>query len=135
MPRKISRKGLKRKAWKAFSDYIRLRDSLATTRSKDFCKCVTCGKTVPYPNIQAGHAIGGRNNSILFDEELVNGQCKGCNGYRGGRYGEYSVWFIKKYGMELWEEKVTLSKQVMKNLDLEAIYKEYKEKIKVLTGV
>lgn len=124
----------KKKAWKAFSDYIRARDSLLTTKSLKRCKCVTCGKEVDYSGIQAGHAIGGRYNSILFDEELVHGQCNGCNGYGNGKYAEYSVWFIRNYGTEKWEEKVALSKQLIqyKSSDYIRIEQEYRDKLDLL---
>jgi len=76
----MKKKGLtyyKKRAWKMFSTYIRTRDSLKTTGSTDKCVCITCNKRKEFRRIQAGHAIGGRNNSILFDEELVNGNAMG----------------------------------------------------------
>lgn len=121
-------KGTKAKAWRIFSLYIRTRDCIATTKFPDQGKCVTCGKFFPIQELQAGHAIGGRNNSILFDEQLVNAQCRGCNGYGNGRYADYSLWFIKKYGQEKWEEKVQLSHQLAVDLDFDAIYTKYKSK-------
>lgn len=130
MPRKKNLSYYKDKAWKMFSKYIRTRDCLATTKFPDQGKCVTCGKFFPFSELQAGHAIGGRNNSILFDKELVNAQCKFCNGYGNGRYAEYSVWFIEKYGLEKWEEKVKLSREIVqyKQQDYEEMYEKYKKK-------
>jgi hypothetical protein len=124
----------KRKAWSSFSRYIRTRDSLLTTKSLERCKCVTCSKEVPFAKIQAGHAIGGRNNSILFDEELVHGQCQFCNGYGGGKYAQYSLWFIKNYGLDRWKEKVRLSKQVKRysKQDYIDVYEEYTDKLNEL---
>ncbi len=126
----------KNKAWKAFSIYIRTRDCLATTKTAENGKCVTCNRVFPFEELQAGHAIGGRNNAILFDEELVNAQCRGCNSYGNGRYAEYSVWFINRYGIEKWEEKVRLSRSVVKyNIPYYiAKEEEYKNKIKLLTS-
>ena len=103
--------GPKKKAWKAFSDYIRMRDCLKTTGTKDFCVCVTCGKRVPYSKIQAGHAIGGRGNSILLHPDLVHGQCDGDNMNGERHYAAYSVYMIKTYGMDKWQEFIILSKQ------------------------
>lgn len=104
-------KGAKLKAWKVFSDYIRLRDCLKTTGLPDWCICVTCGKMTPYSRIQAGHAIGGRGNSILLHPDIVHGQCAGCNMNGEKHYAAYSVYMIKTYGMEKWEEFIALSKQ------------------------
>ncbi len=124
----------KRKAWEAFSQYIRTRDCWKTTKTLNNCKCITCSHIVSFDHIQAGHAIGGRNNSILFDEELVNGQCDVCNGYKNGRYAEYSLWFIENYGLEKWEEKVLLSKQIKqyRESDYIRIYEEYTDKLNEL---
>jgi len=138
-------KKAKNKAWRAFSKYIRTRDCLATTGETSQCRCVTCQKVVPYEEIQAGHAIGGSMMSIKFDEELVNGQCKSCNmgggygrrkmGYNSGRYADYSVWFINKYGKDKWEQKVLLSHESRKysTPELEDIAQKYKEKYNSLS--
>lgn len=133
----MHKKGLsyyKRKAWDMFSKYIRTRDCLATTKTVETGRCVTCGREYSFSELQAGHAIGGRNNSILFDEKLVNAQCRGCNSYGNGKYAEYSVWFINKYGLEEWEEKVRLSHTTVKYtiLDYQEIYEKYKTKLKEL---
>ena len=93
---------------------------------------MTCDKYFPFEELQAGHAISGRNNSILFDEQLVNAQCRGCNGYGNGKYAEYSIWFIKEYGLKKWEEKVRLSRQVKVDLDFDEIYSKYKKKVEKL---
>ena len=90
-------------AWKWFSLYIRLRDCLATTGSDIQCRCVTCGKIVPYSKVQAGHAIGGRHNAVLFDEDIVYGQCKDCNEVGGGEYQSFKIFLVNKHG-EAWYE-------------------------------
>ena len=128
-------KKAKDRAWKAFSDYIRLRDCLQTTRSPNYCQCITCGKIHPYDYIQAGHFVEGRGNAVLFDEDIVNGQCKGCNHkhnyqakvvYRRvmvSRFGEEEV---KEMENLLWE-----TKQYTKP-DLDALTDYYKQKRKEL---
>jgi hypothetical protein len=69
---------VKKKCWKEFSAYIRLRDCLETTGKTTEGLCYTCGRV--YPNgkvggLQAGHFIPGRHNSILFDFDMVKSQC------------------------------------------------------------
>jgi hypothetical protein len=135
----------KDKAWKAFSLYIRTRDSLATTGTTEYCVCITCevrGDAVPKPfsSIQAGHAVGGRRNAVLFHEEIVNGQCNYCNGQsRGclaGDYGNYAIALIKRYGIEHTEELQRL-KYAYKDYsykDLLDIEHGYKEKVSTLIG-
>ncbi len=85
-------------AWKSFATYIRTRDSLKTTGTTEQCVCITCGKIVDYKSIQAGHFVGGRGSAVLFDEELVNGQCMRCNIMLKGNYDSYNLVMLEKYG-------------------------------------
>ena len=72
------RKGVrhwKRKAWDEFSRYVRLRDAIKTTQTKEWAVCCSCGKTYPAFGTgcgQAGHFVPGRGNAILFDEDCAN---------------------------------------------------------------
>jgi len=134
MAKKSPYKKAKEKAWTSFSKYIRTRDCIATTKTLDEGVCVTCGRKFDIKKTHAGHAIDSRCMSILFDEHLVNLQCIGCNIYGNGKYAEYSVWFINKYGLEEWEEKVAL-KHTMKKykvFELEEIEQKYKDKLEKL---
>lgn len=124
----------KKRAWKSFSTYIRTRDSLATTGTRDSCRCITCEKVVPYKNIQAGHFIGGRGGSVLFDERVVNGQCVRCNIMLKGNYDSYNFVMLKKYGgdevVRMLERKWHVVQY--KTSDYKDIEEEYKEKLKKL---
>jgi hypothetical protein len=116
---KVGKEQAKTRAWKAFSRYIRQRDEAKG--------CVTCHKMYPWKELEAGHAIQGRGNSILFDEELVNGQCVRCNRFMGGMYPQYSLVMIKRHGVEWWEQKLILKTQpktysIQDYLDLEQKY-------------
>jgi hypothetical protein len=139
--RRKSYSTLKQEAWVAFSKYIRIRDSLATTGTTDRCVCITCGKTVPSfrtadggNSLQAGHAIDKRTNNILFDEDIVNGQCSLCNSTYGGngRYAEYASVIIGRHGKEWWDEKVRTArlpaKMPWRAPDLIAIKEKYELK-------
>ena len=109
---KIKRKGssAKQTAWKNFSDYIRLRDCLKTTGSAEYCKCVTCGEIVPYEKIQSGHAISGRTNGILFDEDIVRGQCVKCNRGGGGETQAFKRVLVEEHGEAWYQMKVQARK-------------------------
>ena len=140
--RKRSMKSTKKAAWEAFSKYIRLRDSIATTGTVDQCVCITCKETVPtkyyagFNTIQAGHAIAGRSYNILFDEELVYGQCQACNCIHGGRLSEYAIIMIDKFGKEWFEEKCFIARKPATKKwtinDLDEIKKIYKKKYEEL---
>lgn len=70
-----NKKTPKKKAWDAFSRYIRTRDCLKSTGDRNRGACVTCGRVFDFKKLQAGHFIPGRVNSILFDEQCVHAQC------------------------------------------------------------
>ena len=135
-------KSAKKGAWDAFSKYIRLRDSLATTNSTDQCVCITCKDIVPTKKIdgfnclQAGHAIPGRAKNILFDEDLVYGQCQACNCIHGGRISEFAVIMIDKFGKEWFEEKLFIARKPAATrwsiMDLDEIKQKYKQKYQEL---
>lgn len=129
-PKKLSVSKLKKKAWDAFSLYIR-------TKYADWAgnvECYTCGKKFTIKTTQAGHGIAGRNNSVLFEESLVRPQCVGCNFFGGGKYGIFMDKLIKEYGAEMFGrlvQKSTLTVQ-RKAQDYIEIHKIYTEKLKAL---
>ena len=84
---------LKKKADKAFSLYIRLRDS------KDgLSECITCGVQKPVKEMQAGHFVSRRVNKLRFDDLNVNAQCYSCNVMRYGEQFQYAKALDEKYG-------------------------------------
>lgn len=114
---KSRRAKAKQAAWKAFSEYIRLRDK----------RCVTC------PNgsaQQAGHFIDGRHNAVLFSEEGVHGQCYHCNvGLKGNKL-EYWLFMERTYGRKVIDQLMRESKVTVqyKIYDFEEIEQRYKAK-------
>jgi len=107
--RKSEKKRLKDKVWKVFSLYIRTKFA-----KNGIVACYTCDKQMPIHLSQAGHAIGGRTNSVLFDEEIVRPQCRRCNIFLGGNYPVFVTKLIKENGLEWWEKKLRDSKKVKK---------------------
>ena len=95
----------KNKLWKAFAEWIRLRDS----NEEGFGQCISCNKPIPYPNgtgsWHCGHyySRGGSNNALYFDERNCNGQCVGCNSFNEGNKQGYARGLIKKYGPDILE--------------------------------
>lgn len=97
----------KKKAWEAFSKYVRLRDAIKTTGTLTTLACVTCNKRYPAFGVgcaQAGHFIPGRGNSVLIDEDFVHGQCYNCNVNLKGNWIEYEKAMIKLWGKKKVEE-------------------------------
>ena len=97
--------GSKKKLWKAFSEFIRLRDS-----EDGVGICISCGRFVAYPNKSgkwhAGHFYPRSTtySYLYFDEKNVNGQCMHCNSYLEGNKQGYEEGLIKKYGDGILEE-------------------------------
>ena len=104
--RKKSVSSLKKKAWSAFSLYIRTK--YADWRG--YVSCVTCGVTKPIKEMQSGHFIGGRGNSILFEETNVHPQDYICNIRKHGNQLAYYRFMVKKYGEKEVKRLERLSK-------------------------
>jgi len=114
---------LKAKVWKVFSKYIRQKYA-----KRGMVRCYTCGVVKPIKEMQCGHGLGGRGNSILFDEEIVRPQCVSCNIFRGGNYDIFHAKLIKENGVE-WFQKKVKQKQETKQFtrkELEELYEKYK---------
>lgn len=85
---------LKKDADKWFSIYIRQRDS----DKNGLATCITCGTKKPWKEMQAGHFVSRRVNSLRFDEENVNCQDYMCNVMRYGEQYKYAQELDLKYG-------------------------------------
>lgn len=91
----------KKKAWDAFSKWVRLRDAIETTGTKTDLVCCTCGKQYPAFGkgcAQAGHYVPGRSHILLFEEHGVHGQCYNCNCTLKGSPQNYRDFMLSKYG-------------------------------------
>lgn len=94
---------LKRKLWKVFSEYIRLRDNYT---------CFTCGRKGEGSGIHAGHFLPKSISGIAlyFNEDNVHAQCYNCNINLGGNQYVYGV----KLGKEKVDELYTIKNQINK---------------------
>ena len=90
----------KKKAWKAFSTWVRTNelddDGNAT--------CYTCGIKKHWKKMYAGHFVQGRRPSVLIQEEIVKVQCVGCNRFRHGNLNKFTPMMIEELGLArvLW---------------------------------
>ena len=128
--RKKSVNQLKKKAWKLFSIYIRLRD----TNARGFGRCFTCTQILFWKNGQAGHFIPGRFNSILFDERGVHLQCYRCNINLGGNTLPYLDHMLADYGKEVVDELRAKNQMIHQFTvkELETLIEAIKEKTRLL---
>lgn len=134
MAKRSSTKKAKDKAWKAFSIYIRTRDCLRFTKDPDNGICVSCKRHYPFKQLQAGHFISGRGNSVLFDDRIVYSQCYGCNVGRSGAYVEYFVFMEEEWGRDKIDEFRALKAdtKIYKEYDYIEIEERFKEKTREL---
>ena len=119
----------KKKAWDIFSLYTRLKNS------KDgICICYTCERPFYYKEGDAGHGIEGRNNAVLFMEEVVKPQDKQCNIFKLGNLRVFTRKLIEELGLKKYNELEFLSNQtiIYKEKNYLAIYELYKEKLSQL---
>ena len=117
-------KTIKAKAWSIFSRYIRMKYA----DENGYTNCVTCGANKHWKDLQAGHFVAGRNNSILFYEKGVHPQCRRCN-YNEGNGVEYFIFMEKTYGREEIDYQRWLRQQTMKRSydDYEQLFIKYSE--------
>lgn len=118
---------LKKKLDRLFSQFIKLRDG-----GQEFFKCISCQKTKPLNQFNAGHYWSRRYMSTRYDEKNVNGQCIHCNMFLSGNIQGYTTGLIKKYGNEILQ-LLEIKKNNISNLgkfELGVLIDEYKSKIK-----
>jgi hypothetical protein len=109
-----------------FSQYIRRKDAV-----NEIATCVTCGKKDHYKKLQCGHFMSRRHYSTRWEINNVGIQCYGCNITNQGQ----QFLFAKYLGLEVAEQMVAKSKQVVKftDSDLQDMIDYYKEKLSFIT--
>lgn len=129
-----------RQAWPLLSKAIRLE----AADSEGWCECVTCEATHQWKDVDAGHWIGGRRESILFEEDGINIQCHGCNRYHNTNPfavtakqrsvdTAYNAYMFDKHGQKRMDE-LLVRNQKRKKYPLEELLEMiegYKLRIKV----
>lgn len=99
---------LRKLAWTLLSRVIRQTGCDHT--GSDFC--YTCNAYLHWSQLQAGHAIPGRHNAVLLDEEIIRKQCPLCNIFKRGNYQVFVAKLIRENGLDWWEEKLIESRQL-----------------------
>jgi len=105
-----------------------------------YARCVTCGKVDHYTNMDGGHWIPRSYTAHKLTEENLACQCKGCNGYGGGRYHEFTVHMIDMYGREWVDHMIATKADTRKYtrteiMDKIAQFKQYEQEIRQAKGL
>ena len=114
-----------------FSEFIRRRDADAN----GYVRCISCGKIIHWKNSDAGHFYNRSINSLRYDEQNVNAQCRHCNRFLEGNIQGYRKGLIKKYGEQAVEllEINKFNKCHLGKFEIEILKKEYKTKLKKIS--
>ena len=113
---------LKKVLDQVFSQYIRQRDKGV---------CVTCGTKKPWKEQQNGHYVPRGHNATRFDERNCNCQCIGCNVFKKGNMDEYTLFMIRKHGVEVLEElnKLKYKTKQFTSQELQEMIDHYKHEL------
>jgi len=122
--KRITRSQLVKRLDTAFSQFIRLRDSV-----DGMATCVTCGDTRPWEYQQNGHFYTRGRYPTRWDEMNCSVQCVRCNVFLKGNYINYTMYMIDKYGREAVDKLEAKSKSTAKitSVELQEMIDYYKK--------
>ena len=108
-----------------FSKKIRERDC-----PDGYGKCITCGRTKPYAEMDCGHYLGRQYWATRFDPMNAAAQCRFDNRFNEGMKAQFRAALVLKYGEVAISKMETLHKKGRKPTAIEA--KLILERIKAL---
>lgn len=120
----------KTRADKAFSIYIRTRDSV-----RGICACVTCGAQRPIAQTHCGHFVSRRYLSTRYDERNAHAQCPTCNTYNQGEQYLHGVHVDRRWGEGTADMLMRKSREInkMRASDYLEVEEKYKNLLLLLT--
>lgn len=115
---------------KVFSEFIRLRDS--KPYDYKYCKCISCGRILPYEDFDAGHFHSRIHMATRFNEDNVHAECRRCNRFSADHLIDYQVNLIRKIGQKKFDALNIKARSTYKYSpwELEILIKHYKDEIK-----
>lgn len=123
-PKKLTDGQLKKRVWKEFSIYIRLRGA----DSEGWNQCCTCSVRKFWKDLQAGHFLRGRLSANLFSETGTHPQCYSCNVGKQGEVVIYYRFMLRTYGESVIDELIAQNNQTHKwaGGELQSLLDKYK---------
>lgn len=79
-----------------------------------YATCVTCGRVCHWKDMDGGHYIPRRHLIHKLSEENIHPQCKGCNGFKGGAYQEYTLFMVDTYGRDFVDTLISTKNDIKK---------------------
>jgi len=123
----------KASAWRFCSQFIRQN----AADSAGYVRCVTCGDSHHWKDMDAGHFVSkSRGSSIYFVEENIHPQCQRCNRFLEGNKHLYTLFMIDTYGREKVEELEQVARQTQswRLSDYEEVEEMYKNRLRSIEG-
>ena len=108
MARKRTSKSIKNACDKLLRLIVIKRDADAN----GYAVCCSCGKIAHYTDMDAGHWINRGCMKTRYELKNVHLQCRHCNRYREGNGPGYSMFMLNKYGTEVMDDLIELSKMI-----------------------
>lgn len=93
-----------------FSAYIRLRDAMPGGMTR----CISCGRLLPFEQMQCGHFFGRRSMGTRWDEDNCNSECAFDNCRNPSHLDGYRANLIAKIGEERFLRLESLHNQERK---------------------
>lgn len=121
---------LKKELWDLVSQYVRR----SAADHRGMAVCYTSGVEMRWQDLQAGHAIPGRHNAVLYDTDIIKPQSMRDNIFLRGQHHVFATKLIEEHGMEWWQAKLEGSKRIVKysKADILEMTESYKERLRVL---
>ena len=97
-------------------------------------RCVSCGATKHWKQIQAGHFQKRHYLGTRWHPENVAPQCVACNVFGSGNLAAYAAWGVNRYGQDWPARMVSLSKETVKwsRTDLQQLIEDYETRLRHL---
>src|SRR3990167_10145550 len=115
------------KADKLFSEWVRR----SAADKEGFIRCY-CGRIVHWKDADASHFVSRQFLHTRYSEKNVHPSCRKCNRFLEGNKEEYSLFLVKKYGPDIFEELNKDKRTPYWGFPYDKVIAKYKEKLKEL---
>jgi hypothetical protein len=121
---------LKRELWDLVSLYVRR----SAADHRGMAVCYTSGAEMRWQDLQAGHAIPGRHNAVLYDLDIIKPQSMRDNIFLRGQHHVFATKLIEEHGMDWWQAKLEGSKKIVKysRQDILEMTEQFKQRLEAL---
>jgi len=116
----------KRAQW-WLSKYIRLRDCIRTTWTKEVFKCCSCWCLTHFSKWDAWHFISRSYTAVKFDERDVYAQCRKCNRFQQGCWDKMYEHVKKLHWQEVIDELMQKKNEIVRYIDYDELSDKYRE--------